>query len=427
MVTPGAPPPSGDLPALYPVKQRFPRPVVPDVAAAAGAALQVLGLERSVRRGQRVGITVGSRGIAAVVPILRAVVSRLRELGAEPRLLAAMGSHGGGTEAGQREVLESLGITEEALGAPVVTCAESEVVGETAEGVRAFAARSVREVDALLAVNRVKAHTSFRGEVESGLTKMLVVGLGGPAGAQQFHALGAAELPRLLVALGEILLGRLPVLGGLAVIENAYEETAELRAIPREGFVRAEAEALERSRALMPALPVDAVDLLVVQEMGKNFSGTGLDTNIVGRARIQGVPEPAWPAVRRIAVLDLSEASHGNATGVGLADFVTRALVDRIDRPRTYLNCLTSTFVLRAAIPMWFETEQQVIRAAVQSLAGTAPAALRVVVIPNTLHLEHCLVSEAIVPELRGGGPAAVVGGPLPITFDAEGRLSPRL
>lgn len=424
---PGAPPPAPALPPLYAVRQAFPRPRAADVAAATRAALETLGLERTLRPGQRVGLTVGSRGIAGVVPILRAAVAFLRERHLEARLLAAMGSHGGGTEAGQRELLDSLGIDEAAVGAPVIPCASSEAVGEIAGGIRAYVARSAREVDAILPVNRVKTHTSFQGPVESGLTKMLVVGLGGPAGAEQFHRLGQAELPRLLVELGELLLARLPVPGGLAILENAYEETAEIRAVPREGFVAAEAAALVRARELMPALPSDAVDLLVVQEMGKNFSGTGLDTNIVGRARIQGVPEPARPAVRRIAVLGLSEASHGNATGVGLADFVTRALVDRIDRQKTYLNCLTSTFVVRAAIPMWFDTEREVLAAAVRSLAAIAPAALRVVVIPDTLHLERCLVSEAVAAELRESGRAELLGGPHPVSFDAQGRLAPRL
>jgi len=421
-----APPLASGLPPLYRVQQSFPRPVVADVAAATRAALEALGLAGTLRRGQRVGLTVGSRGIAAVVPILRAAVAWLRDLGAEPRLLAAMGSHGGGTEEGQRELLRSLGVTEAAVGAPVVPCACSEVVGELPGGEAAYVAGSAREVDAILPVNRVKPHTSFHGPVESGLMKMLVVGLGGPAGAEQFHRLGQAELPRLLVELGELLLSRLPVPGGLAILENAYEETAAILPVPREGFLEAEAAVLARARALLPSLPSDAIDLLVVEEMGKNFSGTGLDTNIVGRARIQGVPEPERPCVRRIAVLGLSEASHGNATGVGLADFVTRALVERIDRPKTYLNCLTSTFVVRAAIPMWFDTEREVLEAAVRSLAGIAAAALRVVVVANTLHLERCLVSEAIARELRTGGRAEVLGGPQPVSFDAEGRLALR-
>lgn len=414
------------FPPLHAVRQRFERPVVADVPAATRAALDALGIAERLK-GKRVGLTVGSRGIAAVVTVLRTAVVWLRERGAEPRLLAAMGSHGGGTEAGQRELLESLGVTEAAVGAPVVPCAESRVVGTTADGLRAFTLGSALEVDALLPVNRVKTHTSFKGAVESGLVKMLAVGLGGPAGAEQFHRLGQGELARVLVELGELLLGTLPVLGGLAVLENAYEETAELRPIRRDGFVRAEAEALLRSKALMPSLPVDAIDLLVVREMGKEFSGTGLDTNIVGRTRIRGVPEPERPAVKRIAVLELGEASHGNATGVGLADFVTRAVVERIDRQKTYLNCLTSTFVERAFLPIWLDTEREVLEAAARSLPGVAPAALRVVVIANTLHLERCLVSGPVAAELRAAGRADVDTLAQPVTFDADGRMAPRV
>lgn len=411
---------------MFLVKQAFSRPVVADVPAAVSAQLATLELGRRVKRGQRVGVAVGSRGIRNLVPVLRATVEHLRRLGAEPCLLAAMGSHGGGTESGQAEVLASLGVTEAAVGAPVRTCAEAVQVGVTPGGVPVHTLRAAREVDAILLVNRVKAHTSFRGHVESGLVKQLVVGLGGPRGAQQFHGFGPGELSRLLLELSEVLLGALPVVGGLALVESAYEETAAVRALPARGMADAEAELLAWSKSLSPALPAQEIDLLLVEEMGKNFSGTGIDTNVVGRARIQGVPEPTRPAIKRIGVLDLSEESHGNATGVGLADLVTQRLVDRIDREKTYLNCLTSTFVLRAALPMWFDTERALFEAALYSLSGVEPAALRVVLIPNTLFLEESYVSAPIARELAGRG-VEVDPAPRPLAFDASGRLTLRL
>jgi hypothetical protein len=282
-------------------------------------------------------------------------------------------------------------------------------------------------MDGILVINRVKTHTSFKGYVESGLTKKMVVGLGGPKGARQFHGFGAEELPRLLVEIGTVLLAKLPVLGALAVIENAYEETALIAGVARDGLIQREAELLDYSKTLLPALPVDQVDLLIVQELGKNFSGTGMDTNIIGRIRIEGVPEPALPAISRVAVLDLSEASHGNASGIGLADFITQKIVDKIDKKITYLNCLTSTFVIRAAIPMYFDTEEQLLEAAAMSLGAIAPEQMRIIVIPNTLFLSECYVSEALARELRGRPGLSIHPEAKELAFDAAGNLALRI
>ncbi len=415
------------LPEMYRLRQSFPRPKVEDIPGTARDELAGLRLLDTVRPGQKIGITVGSRGIQNLLPILRACLDFVRELGGLPYLLSAMGSHGGCSEQGQKEVLESLGVTEENLGAPVVTCAECRTIAHTADGLPVFVLESALELDGILLVNRVKAHTSFKAPVESGLLKMLVVGLGGPKGAQQFHGFGPGELPRLLPEIGGVLLNVLPILGGLAVVENAYEETALIRAVSGEDMIQQESELLTYSKSLMPSLPVDNIDFLIIQEMGKNFSGTGMDTNIIGRARIHGVPEPERPSIKRIAVLDLSEESHGNATGIGMADFVTRRLVDRMDRQATYLNCLTSTFVVRAAIPMTFDTDQELVKAALFSLSGTPSHALRIVIIPNTLFLSECLVSEAVVEELREKPGIERGSNPEEFRFDNDQRLLLRI
>lgn len=411
------------LPKMHRVTQTFPRPRVDDLAAAAARELATLLPPSADLAGKKIAVTVGSRGIANLLPILRAAVARIRGLGAHPCVLAAMGSHGGGTEHGQRDVLDSLGITAEAVGAPVITCADCQTVAHTPGGLPVHTLSSALAVDAILLINRVKTHTSFKGPVESGLMKKLVVGLGGPAGARQFHSFGPAELPRLLQEIGAVLLDRLPVLGGLAIIENAYEETALLRAVPATALPAGEADLLAYAKSLMPALPVDDIDLLIIGEMGKNYSGTGIDTNIVGRARVHGVPEPARPRIKRIAVLDLSAASHGNATGVGLADFVTQRLVDKIDRDATYLNCLTSTFIMRAAIPMHFAPDTRLLDAALASLGAADPASLRVVVIPSTLFLEHCLVSPPIAAELAASPACRVAPDGEDLAFDDAGNL----
>jgi len=413
-------------PKMFHLTQTFARPLVADLAGTIRAELDQLGIKGKIQPGQKIGITAGSRGVQNILTILRTTIDYVREAGGQPHLLAAMGSHGGGTEEGQKELLDSLGITE-ALGAPVLTCADCRVVGATAGGLPVHTLATALAMDGILVINRVKTHTSFKGYVESGLTKIMVVGLGGPKGARQFHGFGAEELPRLLQEIGTVLLGKLPVLGALAVIENAYEETAMIAGVAPDGLIKREAELLEYSKTLLPALPVDQVDLLIVQELGKNFSGTGMDTNIIGRIRIEGVPEPALPAVKRVAVLDLSEASHGNASGIGLADFITQKIVDKIDKKITYLNCLTSTFVIRAAIPMYFDTEEQLLEAAAMSLGAIAPEQLRIIVIPNTLFLSECYVSEALASELRGRPGLSIHPEAQELAFDAAGNLALRI
>jgi hypothetical protein len=374
--------------------------VVKDIPGTTRHQLLKLDLATQIRPGKNIGITVGSRGIQNLGPILKETVDHVRELGGLPHLIAAMGSHGGGSEQGQKEVLDSLSITEATIGAPVMTCAQCDTLGQTSGGLPVFILKAALGLDGILVVNRVKPHTSFMGKVESGLIKGLVVGLGGPKGAQQFHGFGPAQLPLLLIDIGRVILEKLPVLGGLAIVENAYEETALVCAVSKAEMIEQESELLEYSKSLMPSLPIDEIDFLIIQEMGKNFSGTGMDTNIIGRARIHGVPEPERPSVKRIAVLDLSDESHGNATGIGMADFVTQRLVDKMDRRATYLNCLTSTFVVRAAIPMTFDSDRELVDAVLFSLSSIPASELSVVIIPNTLHLTECLISEAVAKKL---------------------------
>jgi hypothetical protein len=410
------------FPKLVKIRQTFSRPLVDNIPGAVLEELEGLKLIKQLA-GKRIGITVGSRGIQNIVTILQHVAQYIKQHGGEPFLLAAMGSHGGGTEVGQKEVLDSLGLTSEAIGAKVITCAESEIIGHTRDGTPTFIVKSALCLDGILVVNRVKTHTSFKGKVESGLVKKLVVGLGGPQGAQQFHGFGSEELPRLLIEIGEVILEKLPILGGLAIIENAYEETAMIKGVTKAEFIKEESQLLLYSKLLMPSLPIDNIDVLIIGEMGKNFSGTGIDTNIIGRTRIQGVPEPLHPAVKRIVVLDLSEESHGNATGIGLADFVTQRLVDKMDRQATYLNCLTSTFVIRAAIPLHYEDDQKLMEAVQYSLSSIPPEKLRIVVIPNTLYLTECLVSEVVAEELSSGDGITIAGEAEALEFDRENRL----
>jgi hypothetical protein len=399
------------------IRQKFPRPILRDISQVVRQELDRLD---TIQPGQKIGITVGSRGIQNIQVILQVAIGHVRKLGAEPVLLAAMGSHGGGTAAGQKNVLDGLGITEKALGVPIITCDENEKIGQTAEGLTAYVLKSALKVDGILVVNRIKTHTSFKGEAESGLIKALVVGLGGPRGARQFHSYGSSKLSHLLLEIGQVMLDKLPVIGGLGIVENGYEETALIRAISSEQFIDQEKELLRYSKTLMPSLPADAADLLVIQEMGKNYSGTGIDSNIIGRMRIQGEVEPVSPKIKCIAVLDISEASHGNATGIGLADFTTKKLVDKIDRQATYLNCLTSTFYIKAFIPMYFDSEQKIFEAALLSLSSIMKEKLKIMIIPNTLFLSEMYVSEELLASISSANEIEVMEDPVEITFVNE-------
>jgi len=413
-------------PNMVKIRQHFARPTISDIP---GAVREEMGKVLSrVTAGQTVGITVGSRGIQNLLLILEAAIACVREKGATPVLLSAMGSHGGGTSAGQKEVLDSLGITEERLGAKVIIRDEGREIGTTSAGLTAYMLEHAWEVDAIIPINRIKTHTSFKGDVESGLVKKLVVGLGGPPGATQFHNMGQSELlSPMLMDIGRIILAKMPVIGGIAIIENGYEESAKIVAVQPEEMIEAERELLRYSKELMPSLPAARIDGLVVEEMGKNYSGTGVDSNIIGRVRIQGEPDVPPPLIRYVSVLDLSEASHGNATGVGLADFVTRKLVDKIDRKATYLNCLTTTFVTRAFIPLYFDTEKETLDTMMHCLRQTPRDALKLVFIPNTLFLNECYVSEAIAGELTDKERFEICSAPVPVAFDSDGRLALRL
>ena len=411
---------------LVEVQQRFETPSVENLAGAVRGEVESLLRRSALAPGSRVGITAGSRGIADAVGAYRAAVETLRSAGHSPFLFSSMGSHGRGTAEGQRELLDSLGVTEEKIGAPVLCSDEVARVGETGPplpGLPVYAAREAVEADGVLVVNRVKPHTSFHGSHESGLMKMIAVGMGRSNGASMVHRLGWEAMVDAIISIGSAALEKLTVIGGLAIVENAREETALVRGLAASEILEGETPLLETARGYLPRLPVDRLDLCVVREMGKNYSGTGMDTNVIGRLRLQGLPEPESPSIRYLGVLDLSEASHGNANGVGLADFTTERLANKIDREATYLNCLTSGGVIRAAVPMTLSDDRSLFEAAWQALKPERAEEVRLAVIDNTLRLEKLWVSEGLAPEMEDRQGGEVSGDPRPLEFDAEGRL----
>ncbi len=414
------------LPALVRVRQHFERPVIADVGAAMAMTLESLDVARRIRPGQTVALTAGSRGIANIPIVLRATADSLKRLGAKPFLVPAMGSHGGATAEGQRRLIESYGITEQFVGVPIRASMDVVQVGTTAEGFPVFLDKYAAEADHIGVVARVKPHTGFHGPIESGLLKMMMIGLGKHTGALAYHRI-LLEKPfdHVVRSVGRVLQAKAPIAFGLAVVENAYDETAQVEGVLPADFESAEEKLLTLARQLLAKLPLRQADLLIVDEIGKDISGSGMDTNIVGRKRAfrqQGLTE-GLPSMRLIFVRGLTEKTHGNATGIGLADLTTRRLVQAMDYRATVINSLTAGYPEVAAIPVHFETDREVMDAAL-SMIGTRQAAdARIMHIRNTLSLEDVEVSEPCLSEPRPQTEFEVVGHGAPIEFDAAGNL----
>ena len=410
-------------PRMVELRQRFDAVVLDDVPGAARREVAATGALEGLQPGARIAVTAGSRGIANIASITRTVVDLLVEAGARPFVVPAMGSHGGAAAEGQRQVLDSYGISEATMGVPVEATMDVVEVTRLDDGTPVLVNRLAAEADGIVLINRVKPHTSFRGRFESGLMKMMTIGLGSHRGATFAHAQGADGLARLVPAVGAAVIANLPVLLGLAIIENAYDQTARLVGLRGDQIEAQEPELLIEARAAMPRLLVQGIDLLIVDEMGKDISGTGMDTNVLGRMMLPGIPEPEAPGVKRIMVRALSERTHGNANGVGLADVITRRLHGQIDFPATYANAFTSTFLNRAYIPVVMETDREAVEAMFEVLRLENPGEARLVRLRNTLELEHIQVSETLAGEFDGHPDLEREGDLKPMTFNAAGAL----
>lgn len=409
------------LPRMVPVRQRFPAPEIGDLRAAVREELARPGVGDRVRPGMRVAVTAGSRGVARVGELTAAVVAELKERGAAPFVVPAMGSHGGATAQGQVEVLARLGVTEASAGCPIRSSMDVVEIGRLEDGLPVLVDRAAHEADGIVVVNRVKPHTSFRGPSESGLVKMIAIGLGKQKGADACHALGFAHMAERVVAMAEVALSKARILFGVAVVENARDRPMKVAGVPAREIVARDRELLALARANMARIPFDPMDVLVVDRMGKEYSGTGMDPNVTGR---YSTPYASGgPRVEKLVVLDLSDATHGNGVGVGLADFTTRRLAGRLDLAAMYANALTSTVVVPVRIPAALDTEREAVQAAVKTCGARDRARVRLVRVRNTLHLEDLWISEALVEEARANPDLTVRGEPRPMSFDAAGRL----
>lgn len=414
-----------NLPLVQLVRQVAVQPAVADIPRAVRRAWLESKTAKRITPGARIAVACGSRGIRNILPLAKATVEAIAELGGKPFIVAAMGSHGGATAEGQRELLASYHLDEAHLGVPVVTDMQCDVIGTNAWGQPVWWDRNALAADGVVTVSRVKPHTDFRGTFESGILKMLVIGLGKRQGAEQVHNFGPRGLKEMMPESAKIIVAKTPFIGGLAVIENSHEETAEIEVVDRDDLFTREPELLEKSRTLMGRLPFANVDALIVGELGKNYSGSGMDPNVVGRMLIEASPEIETnnPRIVRIGVLDVSPESHGNAVGIGIADLTTQRLLDSIDPVPFRMNSLTARSLWRSKLPFAFDTDREVIARAIETCWNPDPATLKFAVIPNTLELDEIWVSAALAAEAMGNGDVELVGQPTSLPFDAKGNL----
>lgn len=407
-----------ELPRMAPVRQVFDDTHIADLEGHLKKVLAEAKLETRIAKGARVAVGVGSRGLAELPLLVRTTVAALKAAGAEPYVVPAMGSHGGASDAGQAKMLASLGVTEDSVGCPIRSSMETVEVGRIASGLPVLMDRVALEADHIAIINRIKPHTSFSGRYESGLIKMLAIGLANHKGAESCHQQGFGMMADNIVAMAEVKLAKTPILFGLGTVENSYDRIAIAEVVMAQDLLAREPALLEIARAKMPRILFDPLDVLVVNEMGKEFSGTGMDPHITGKPGTAYVT--ARNSVGKLVVLDLSDRTHGNATGLGLADLCTKRLFERIDYRAFYTNHLTSTTMTGAKIPMIMETARMAVQGGIKTANALDPARPRVVRVPNTLALERIWISEALVAEARERADIEVLGPAEAWRFDDE-------
>ena len=411
------------VPKMFRVRQVFPRPRI-DPADIPGIIDGLLSEEKfasRVKPGMRIAITAGSRGIANSALTTKSIADFCKKQGAHPFVVPAMGSHGGATAEGQREILAGYGIVEEYVGCPIVSSMEVKKVGTNEAGIDVYIDRHAAEADGIILGCRIKPHTAFRGPYESGLMKMMAIGLGKQAGAQQCHEAGFKNMARNVPMWGRCILKNAPILFGVPTLENAFDETCKIVAVAAEDIEAQEPELLKEAFTYMPRIWVDRCDVLIVDQIGKNFSGDGMDPNITGTFctpyATGGID------AQRVAVLDLSPETHGNAIGLGYASATTQRVFDQLDLASMYPNAITCTVLGGVRIPIVMESDRECIQCCIQTCNEIDKQNPRLVRIPNSLHLEHILLSEAYYEEAKANPHLVIEGEPEPMPFDEDGNL----
>ena len=410
-----------EIPKFYQVRQCFPKDGIQDVPVCLREKLARMEIGRKIQPGMRVVLTAGSRQIAHMPEILRELAAYVRGQGGQPYIIPAMGSHGGATAEGQRRILESYGITEEFCGCPIYSTMETVQVGTTADGAPVRMDRFAHEADAIIVVGRIKGHTAFRGPYESGLVKMIAIGLGKREGADLLHQGGFREFGKRLPEYARVIWEHCNILFGVGLIENEFDETCRMEVIPGEEIFTQEPPLLQYAKSRMPRLLFPETDILMVHEIGKNISGNGMDPNVTGTF---GTPYATGGIKKQTTVvLDISEASHGSFVGLGTADITTKRAFEKLDTDATYFNMMTTKVLGVGKIPMVMEDDRMAVQAAIKTLVDVNPKQVRMLYIKNTLSLQTILISEALFQESVGQAGVELLEGPRPLRFAPDGSL----
>lgn len=409
------------LPLMLPVRQHFERPVLHNLEASIAESVRAGGYLQALRPGQTVAISAGSRGISNLALVIRTLVREVRAAGADPFVFPAMGSHGGATAKGQAEMVQGLGIDENTVEAPIRSSMDTVLLATTADGLPVYMDKLAAESDGIIVVNRIKPHVAFRGPYESGLMKMLAIGLGKQKGADFCHRMGFGHMAVNIPAIGNMMVKKAPILCAVGLVENAYHETALAEVMHGRDIEIREPELLSEARRLAPRIFFDELDVLVLDEIGKNIAGTGFDTNVVGRFHTPFAS--GGPNITRVLTLDLTDQSHGNANGLGILDFTTKRAFEKFSPEHTYPNSLTSTVPTSVKVPMVLKNDRQAIQAAVKTCNVENRDTVRLVRAKNTVELDQIWVSAALEAYCRAHEQLEVVGNAEPFNFNSQGNL----
>lgn len=416
----------GALPRWQHVRQKLNAEEIDDIGAAVAAQFARPGIGDSIAPGSTVAVTCGSRGIHRIADVTKAIVDEVRKRGAGPFIVPAMGSHGGATAGGQLALIAHYGVTENAMGCPIRSSMETVKLGEVEDSVPVYFDKNAYEADSVIPVGRIKPHTDFHGPIESGLMKMIAIGLGKQKGADAFHGHGFPEFHRLIPAVGMFSISHANMPFGIGLVENGYSHMSLIEAIPGNQIHEREKELLKVARERMGRLPGERIDVLIVDQIGKDISGDGADPNVINRdvsgelLKSEIVPRPE---VQRVIFRDLTPGTEGNATGVGLGDFVLRQLADKIDPVFTYMNVITSKYPAGGRLPMVIDNDRQAIFLAIGSAMHTTTETARIARIRNTKDVEELWISEPLVPEMLATGKVELLGDLQEMAFDADGML----
>ena len=414
------------LPKMVPVEVTFESALLDNIEATISEQFKNPQVKEKIKPGMTIAIGCGSRGVANVAEVAKAVVTEIKSLGGKPFIFPAMASHGAATAEGQKQVLERYGITEDYVGCPLRATMEVDIIETWDDGTRIFMDRFAAEADGVVLINRIKPHTNFRGPIESGIVKMMTIGMGKIRGATEIHFHGFEAFEEMLPRMARIIMKKKPFLFGVGVVENAHEQIAQIEVIPAETLFEREPQLLTVARRLMPKLLFDEFDVVIIDQIGKDVSGSGFDPNVIGRNN-KFIPWSGPPDIQKIVVMDLTEKTHGNAIGIGLADVTTMKLYKKLDIPETYANTITATYLDGGFIPIIMNTEEEAVRLAVKTLRRVRPENARIVRIKNTLELNHIEVSEPLMPLVEAHPQMKATAAPKDFGFDAEGNLKPLL